>query len=795
VLSLCGLVFGTPGASQAGINVWTSHGPYGAGVNALVIDPTTPSTLYAVCDYGAWQSTDSGGGWSAITTFGVRALAINPTTPSTLYAGTPSGVFQSTNSGGSWSAVNTGLTYLYVYALAIDPTTPSTLYAVSVNKVWQSTNSGASWSAVNTGLSSYNVWKLAIDPTTPSTLYAGTSGGGVFRSTNSGGSWSAVNTGLTNLAVYALAIDPTTPSTLYAGTVGGFVFQSTDSGGSWSRVSTGLSGPGLTDVYEVYALAIDPTTPSTLYAGTGRDVFRSTNSGASWSRVNTGLGTAPLGVEALAIDPTTPSTLYAGTQGQGVFQSTNSGASWSAVNTGLSGNVGVHALAIDPTTPSTLYAGTGTGYAGTGIGVFRSTNSGGSWSAVNTGLPSNVVIWALAIDPATPSTLYAGTEHEGVFQSTNSGGSWSAVSTGITGTVLALGIDPTTPSTLYAGTLGGGVFQSTNSGGSWRGVNTGLSGFVVGRALAIDPITPSTLYAGTNGGVFDIELLDIELLCGNGALDSGEQCDDGAATGSLASCCNAGCQFQANGTPCTDRNPCTASDTCSAGTCVSGPATDCDDNNPCTVDTCDPAVGCQHSITCASNLLPGGGRTKTDCMQEWLSQVPPSSARRNRLVCTDDDPACDFGTTTGACTFHIAMCFNVNASPGVCTGTDVEHVTVMRPGPKPPNAADALNRTAMEDRLVELGGTVQGICKSPRAKRGQFCQQNSECDSAPGKGNGVCRRVVEFGHLTAANSCTPFANITVPSRHKRRLWLRTTPYPSGTASDMDVLTLVCRPKR
>ena len=62
----------------------------------------------------------------------------------------------------------------------------------------------------------------------------------------------------------------------------------------------------------------------------------------------------------------------------------------------------VYALAIDPATPSTLYAGTGGG------GVFKSTNGGGTWGAVNTGL-TDTVVFALAIDPATPGTLYAGT--------------------------------------------------------------------------------------------------------------------------------------------------------------------------------------------------------------------------------------------------------------------------------------------------------------------------------------------------------------------------------------------------
>ena len=43
------------------------------------------------------------------------------------------------------------------------------------------------------------------------------------------------------------------------------------------------------------------------------------------------------------------------------------------------------------------------------------------------------------------------------------------------GTIHALAIDPVTPTTLYAGTDGGGVFKSTNGGGNWSAVNTGLT--------------------------------------------------------------------------------------------------------------------------------------------------------------------------------------------------------------------------------------------------------------------------------------------------------------------------------
>src|SRR5262249_519160 len=56
------------------------------------------------------------------------------------------------------------------------------------------------------------------------------------------------------------------------------------------------------------------------------------------NNVWTSLGPGGEPVGALAIDPIPPTTLYAGTGGNGVFKSTNGGSSWSAVNTGLPDN-------------------------------------------------------------------------------------------------------------------------------------------------------------------------------------------------------------------------------------------------------------------------------------------------------------------------------------------------------------------------------------------------------------------------------------------------------------------------
>ena len=81
--------------AHAGVGVWTSGGPYGGFVTPWPWIPR-PRTLYAGTFYGGvLKSTDSGGTWAAantgLTNLFVYALVINPTTPATLYAGTATG--------------------------------------------------------------------------------------------------------------------------------------------------------------------------------------------------------------------------------------------------------------------------------------------------------------------------------------------------------------------------------------------------------------------------------------------------------------------------------------------------------------------------------------------------------------------------------------------------------------------------------------------------------------------------------------------------------------------------------
>src|SRR6185503_1443702 len=110
---------------------------------------------------GVFKSVDGGDTWqnasSGLGMLNVRAIVLDPSSPGTLYALSGSGVFKSTNSAASWTTVVLGLFGDATTALAIDPQNPSTLYVASrlplnvppifsfITKVFKSTNGGSSW--------------------------------------------------------------------------------------------------------------------------------------------------------------------------------------------------------------------------------------------------------------------------------------------------------------------------------------------------------------------------------------------------------------------------------------------------------------------------------------------------------------------------------------------------------------------------------------------------------------------------------------------------------------------------
>ncbi len=297
-------------------------------------------------------------GWSLSGLGGqnISALVIDPLTPTTVYAGVlGGGVFKSTDAGETWNPINSGLTTLLIRALAIDPQTPTTLYAgTSGAGFFKTTDGGANWVLLDdTRMNGNFVFDIAIDPQTPSTIYVGGNGEAVLKSADGGETW--VSSG--PVSSQAIAIDPVTPTTLYAGT-DIVVRKSVDGGASYADTPA--------QPFSIFDITIDPTTPSTVYVSarpwrttdTG-GVLKSTDGGASFTPVTVGVAEM---ARAVAIDAASPSTLYAallptGAPEAGAFRSTDGGASWTSINSGLE-SVGVRSFAIDSVATGQVYAAT-----------------------------------------------------------------------------------------------------------------------------------------------------------------------------------------------------------------------------------------------------------------------------------------------------------------------------------------------------------------------------------------------------------------------------------------------------
>jgi hypothetical protein len=178
--------------------------------------------------------------------------------------------------------------------------------------------------------------------------------------------------------------------------------------------------------------------------------------------------------------------VFAGTD-NGIYRSTNGGTSWVAVDSGLPALTLVHSMAVNGTN---VFAGTHS------RGVFLSSDSGARWVAVNTGLPAATSVYSLA---ANDGKVIAGTYAAGVYGSIN-GTTWTAANAGLpasalTNYVFCLAMCGTN---LFAG-IGHNIFSSADAGVSWTGAGSALIFSDVYCLAASGP----NLFAGTySDGVF-----------------------------------------------------------------------------------------------------------------------------------------------------------------------------------------------------------------------------------------------------------------------------------------------------
>ncbi len=272
---------------------------------------------------------------------------------------------------------------------------------------------------------------------------------------------------------------------------------------------------------EMTSIVMSPVATQTIYVGT-RDagVFKTADGGQSWQPARNGLTFYP--IRRLQIDPQHPNTLYAGTDYNGIWKSTDGGDTWADSSSGLDKSLIVFNIVINPQNTNTLYAGLAGG-PGLYIGhIYKSQNGGASWALQDTGIPLEAGtyingVFALAIDPAIPLTVYAGTNYQGAFRSTDGGAHWAAINNGLPfrqgsteyrEPVNALAVDPYHGNRLSA-IIGGKyyIFESNQ----WQLVNQGTydaNSGLFADYLYFHPTDPATLYSAgdsfrisPNGGI------------------------------------------------------------------------------------------------------------------------------------------------------------------------------------------------------------------------------------------------------------------------------------------------------
>ena len=194
-------------------------------------------------------------------------------------------------------------------------------------------------------------------------------------------------------------------------------------------------------------------------------------------------------IQALASG--TGGVIYAGSFGMGIFRSSDRGGTWMSANEGLTDPF---VLCLTTGKDGAIFAGTFRG------GVFRSRDAGKTWQPINKGL-KRLEIKALMMDA---KGLYAGTG-DGVYLLNAAQEQWKVVTTGLD-EILVHALARTDDGTLYAGTSGKGVHSYKERTPGWTRLRQGLKdheGLVENfiRVLAVDK--EQGVYAGTfDGGVF-----------------------------------------------------------------------------------------------------------------------------------------------------------------------------------------------------------------------------------------------------------------------------------------------------
>ena len=248
-----------------------------------------------------------------------------------------------------------------------------------------------------------------VDPNNTQNIYICSRSGGLWKTENEGSTWSITSTEiLLASGVNSIAVDPLNFNHVYVALQNANnnysfgLYESLDGGTSFNETGfnpTSLGLGGLGSNFRIYTITHHPTITNLLLVGTSNGLYKTTNNFSTWTNViDTGE------IVQVEFHPTNSSIIYAynNLQKNLVYVSNNTGNTFST--TTISGNSNESAtIAVTANASNDLYFASSSG-------IFKSTNSGSSFSFISNSFNSISTIGtdAFAVNSTNNQNLLIG---------------------------------------------------------------------------------------------------------------------------------------------------------------------------------------------------------------------------------------------------------------------------------------------------------------------------------------------------------------------------------------------------
>ncbi len=167
---------------------------------------------------------------------------------------------------------------------------------------------------------------------------------------------------------------------------------------------------------------------------------------------------------------------------------------WKDISSGIRGT-DLHSLAVNPGSPDIVYASS---YKT----VYKTIDSGQTWTEVLSFRGTENSINTIAIDPLNSQVIYAGAA-KGLYRSSDQGLHWERIFNGV-GTmenaIFAVTVNPTKSENIYIGTIAG-IFFTEDAGNNW-GKGQNLPSEIIVVSISTDAYNPQILYAASDRGIY-----------------------------------------------------------------------------------------------------------------------------------------------------------------------------------------------------------------------------------------------------------------------------------------------------